>query len=151
MPARHLSLRKRFMAITSNERQKFRQLLKGFIHVGLRVQNHRLSEQCRIQGQNFCLLLLIALLANALEPDVELEPLIDRKRTIESFSDSDCWNFFETRKEDLPRLQIALRIPARVTLMNGSSMSGKELMLRGLYELVSGNDQHDIAVVFGGA
>ena len=126
-PARHLSLRKRFMAITSNERQKFRHLLKGFIHVGLRLQTHRLSEQCRTQGQNFCLLLLIAMLAIALEPDVELEPLIDRKRTIESFSDSDCWNFFETRKEDLPRLQIALRIPARVTLMNGSSMSGEEL------------------------
>ncbi len=91
------------------------------------------------------------MLAIALEPDVELEPLIDHKRTIESFSDSDCWNFFETRKEDLSRIQIALRIPARVTLMNVSSMSGEELMLRGLYELVSGNDQHDIAVVFGGA
>ncbi len=67
------------------------------------------------------------MLAIALEPDVELEPLIDRKRTIESFSDPDCWNFLETRKEDLSRLQIALRIPARVTLMNGSSMSGEEL------------------------
>ena len=81
-PARHLSLRKRFMAITSNERQKFRHPLKGFIHVGLRLQNHSLSEQCRTQGKNFCLLLLITMLAIALEPDVELEPLIDHKRTM---------------------------------------------------------------------
>lgn len=85
-----------------------------------------------------------------IEPDIELQPLVNHERTIASFTDSDCWNFFETRKEDLPRLLVALTIPQRVTLSNGGAMSGEEVMLRGLYELVSGNDQHDIVVVFGG-
>eukprot|EP01035_Chromulina_nebulosa_P020050 gene20050-26030_t len=76
--------------------------------------------------------------------------MFNKRRLIDTFSDSDCWNFFETRKEDLYRLKEALRIPDKVILSNGSSMPGEELMLRGLYQLVTGEEQYDIAVnVFG--
>jgi hypothetical protein len=74
----------------------------------------------------------------------------NKRRTIDSFSSSDCWNFFETCKEDLYRLIRALRLPDKVVLSNGSTMSGEELLLRGLYELVSGEDQYNIATnIFG--
>jgi ribosomal protein L17 len=72
--------------------------------------------------------------------------------TIDSFDVDQYWNYFETtRKEDLHLLMKALRIipDEYVVLENGSSMTGVEIMLRGLYELVSGADQNEIAAVFG--
>ena len=57
--------------------------------------------------------------------------------------------FFETRKEDLKRLLLNLRFPDKCTLETGSKMPGEEVLLRGLYELVSGADQHEIVTVFG--
>jgi hypothetical protein len=39
---------------------------------------------------------------------------------------------------------VAFRIPYKVVLENGSTMPGEEVMLRALYELVSGNDQNEI-------
>jgi hypothetical protein len=84
-----------------------------------------------------------------LEPDIPLEPCVDLQRTIQSFSDSECWNYFETRKEDLYRLLDCLQIPPEVRLENRSNMSGENVLLRGLYELVSGADQNEIVLVFG--
>jgi hypothetical protein len=73
-----------------------------------------------------------------------------KDRTIASFSESECWNFFETRKRDLHRLLINLQFPDHCVLENRACMTGEEILLRGLYELVSGTDQFEIAVnVFG--
>jgi len=89
------------------------------------------------------------LISLATEPNVSIEPLMDRKRTIESFTASECWNFFETRKEDLERLLLNLTFPEKCILQNGSTMPDEEVMLRGLYELVSGADQHEVVPIFG--
>jgi hypothetical protein len=71
-------------------------------------------------------------------------------KRIESFSECQCYNFFETSKGDLPRLLQGLQIPALCRFNNGSTMAGEEVMLRGLYELVSGESQFSIAEnVFG--
>jgi hypothetical protein len=81
---------------------------------------------------------------------IERLNMLNKRRTIGSFSDASWWNFFETDKSDLPRLMAALGIPDRVVLDNGSVMLGEEILLRGLYELVSGEDHYNIAVnVFG--
>ena len=85
----------------------------------------------------------------ATKPNVSIEPLIDRQRTIESFTDSECWNVFETRKEDLQRLLLNLRFPEKCVLENRTTMPGEEVMLRGLFELVSGADQHEIVPILG--
>jgi hypothetical protein len=91
-----------------------------------------------------------SILAAAVEPDHNEANCMNKHRNIESFSESNCWNFFETRKEDLYRLLKAIQMPETVILENGSKMPGEEVMLRGLYELVSGNDKHEIAEnVFG--
>jgi hypothetical protein len=50
----------------------------------------------------------------------------------------------------LQRLFVAWQIPVKVILDNGSSMPGEEILLRALYEFVSGEDQYNIATnVFG--
>ncbi len=52
-------------------------------------------------------------------------------RRIASFSASQCWNFFETRQDDLVRLLRALRLLEICTLRNGSAMASEEVMLTG--------------------
>jgi len=54
--------------------------------------------------------------------------------------------FFETKEQDLPRLLNGFRIPQNIRLMNGSVMTGEEVFLRSLYELVSGENQYNISV-----
>ena len=89
-------------------------------------------------------------LATIIEISVEPGDILNKHRTIESFSESECWNFFETRKSDLYRLCKVLKLTERCILDNGSSMPGEEILLIGLYELVSGSDQYEIAVnIFG--
>lgn len=66
-------------------------------------------------------------------------------KRIASFSECQCYTYFETRKEDLPRLLQGLRIPLVCKFDNGSVMVGEEVMLRGLYELVTSESQYSIA------
>ena len=74
----------------------------------------------------------------------------DRKRTISSFTPCECKIFFQFRRDDLVFLCRELRFPDIVKLNNGIKMPGEEVMLRGLYELVSGENQHKIALhIFG--
>jgi len=55
-------------------------------------------------------------------------------------------------KQDLKRLVILLRFPRIVHLKNGATMRDEEVFLRGLYELVSGeNQERTCAHVFGGS
>jgi hypothetical protein len=56
---------------------------------------------------------------------------------------------FEFKKTDLLRLLPLLRLPDECTFDNRSKMAGEEVFLRGLYELVSGANKHEIAGVFG--
>ena len=71
---------------------------------------------------------------------------IDLKRDIFSFDCIDCWTFFIAKKLDLPRL---VRVFC-CKFNNRMVMSGEEVCLRGLYELISAEDQHNIARnVFG--
>jgi hypothetical protein len=82
--------------------------------------------------------------------DEVIERPLRHDKTIDSFSESQCWTIFGIRKPDLTRLLKGLRFPQWIKLENRSKMSGEEVMLRGLYELVSGEDQHTISEnVFG--
>ena len=135
-PANKLSLRKRFLALTANEKMRADHLLALVVPLRHRLRSWQLSSKLKNLGIFLSKLLLISAVALLAEPElVELEPIEDFARTIDSFSESDCWNFFETRKEDLPRIKRALRIPDKVVLFNRSTMAGEEVMLRALYEL----------------
>jgi hypothetical protein len=109
----------------------------------------RLSKQCKSEGISLAKAIAEEIINNMIQPAIQLPSLPSLRNTIDSFSDSECWNFFETRKEDLHRLKVNLEFEDKCILENGSVMSGEEVLLRGLYELVSGADQHEIIAIFG--
>jgi hypothetical protein len=85
-----------------------------------------------------------------LVPKIALPRQPRLKTSIDEFSANDCKNFFEFRQHYLHRLFPLLHFPEKCVLDGGSAMSGEEVFLRGLYELVSGEDQHNISRnVFG--
>jgi hypothetical protein len=47
------------------------------------------------------------------------------------------------------RTCIDLKFEDKCILENGSVLSGEEVLLRGLYELVSDADQHEIVAILG--
>ena len=136
-----LSIRKRFLARTSNERIMSEKLEHYFMSVCNIVRNQNLSRKTKK---------LFNYLYIRIEPNVFMLRTPKLSRTIDSFTESECWNYFETRRQDLPRLRTALLLDRDCILSNGIRMTGEEIMLRGLYELVSRDDQYIIAnEIFG--
>ncbi len=73
--------------------------------------------------------------------DADAKPLPkthDRKRTIDSFNAAECKIMFGFSSEQLTDLLVLFHLPAFVIFPGGSKMPGEEVLLRGLYELVSG-------------
>lgn len=162
-PAKNLNIHRRHLALTSNE-QVFRRQLRSlsmktfaavhnFAHTINSIPDSFVQVVKRniIAGIMFAVVLVSFYLQFNLNKQEEIYyQLPNWRRNINSFSESECWNFFETRKTDLPRLLRVWRIPNKVVFDNRSSMPGEEVMLRALYELVSGEDQYNIAMnVFG--
>ena len=145
--ARKLNLRKRSWAITSNESVQLRKLRRLITVCCLKAkydeENSEFHESmawtaCRkYLGLNYM-------------AKVQLPRSVDRKRDFASFDEIDCWTFFKCKKADMPRLLRVLRFPDECILSNRIKMSGEEVFCRGLYELISGKDQHNISRnVFG--
>ena len=153
--ARKTNLRFRCYALCSNERILLENLQKGILQ-SLFISKYKTNLD-RSTKEKFFLwgkILFKAYLEIITVPlDAEEVPRPLRwNSTIDSFTVSQCWNFFETRKSDLPLLMKALRfkVDEYYILENGCKMLGEEIMLRGLYELVSGENQNSIAEnVFG--
>ena len=148
-PARHTSIHQRHLSLNSNEQVFKRKLKKTALSLYRSIQMLEGEEIFNNSCKLFFIVIIIMVNLTIIKiPANVARP--DRKRTVESFTEDECWNFFETKKEDLPRLLYSWRIPDKVTLPNGSTLPGEEVMLRALYELVSGEDQYNIAVnVFG--
>ena len=142
-PARKLSLRKRFLALTSNEAVYVRSLDKHLFKLLTGLKQLRLSKKCKAEGISLAKATAEEMLRVMIAPNVVLPSLSSLRDSIDSFTESECWNFFETRKEDLYRLNVNLKFEDKCILENRSVMSGEEVLLRGLYELVSGADQHE--------
>lgn len=82
----------------------------------------------------------------------KLDSCKNRFRTIDSFKVDECWVNFRFRKGDLHMIQELLKLPNKMVIDSwGHYMSGEEVMLRGLYELASGENQSTMSSnVFGG-
>jgi hypothetical protein len=73
------------------------------------------------------------------------------RRTIDSFRECQCRINFRFTKSQLKLLLPLLRLPHICTLKNRLKLTGEEVMLRGLYEFSSGDNQEQMSVnVFGG-
>lgn len=133
-----LSYRRRHQRITSHEQVQSKELKLLILAMMAKLKLcDDMIEQQRIEVG---LKLLIArYLQLVIEPAQILEPPPRFDRSIESFSSSNCRLFFAFSKTDLSRLLHLLQIPASVVFDNRAKMSGEEVLLRGLYELVGGD------------
>ena len=104
-----------YNALYARERKKAKILMNSFSDLMLSVRH--VNPSIRRGGMLFGLILILNTVTAMCDFD-ELETSPDRQSTIDSFSEGQCWNYFETRKEDLPRLSACLRIPEVVRLSN---------------------------------
>lgn len=142
-PAHKLYYRKRFIRITSHEQVLARKLKKG-IAIFL-VMSEKTDDE-----EDFLHLMVAKYLSIVIEPQYFLEARPSLRRTITSFTPSECYIYFRFTKADLRHLYQCLKFPENVLLDNRSRMTGEEIFLRGLYELVSGDNQEKISAhVFG--
>lgn len=102
-------------------------------------------------------MLMVAILAHrryiktVQKGDIHISASPSLKKTIDDFELQHYWSFFRFTKDDLKTLKDALLFDEEYILPGRYRMSGEEVFLRGLYELVSGETQFKIAeLVFGG-
>jgi hypothetical protein len=107
--------------------------------------DHKMKEEMNFKVRK----LIMVYLSIATTEDEGLEKCSRYDRSIRSFSASDCKIMFEFKKTDLLRLLPLLCLPDDCKFDNRSKMAGEEVFLRGLHELVSGANKHEIARLFG--
>ncbi len=71
-------------------------------------------------------------------------------RTIDSFSDAECYRRFRFRKPDLRQLFNLLQFPETIRLANRSRYTGEEVFLFGLNRFTSCAFVEDLIAIFGG-
>ncbi len=81
---------------------------------------------------------------------IELEPIIPRYRSINSLSASWCYHNCRFRKDRLPRVLAAMRLPEQVChLDNRASVPVETVLICSLYTLSYPRKQEDTANLFG--
>jgi hypothetical protein len=150
-PAKQVAYRRRFSSLSSQEQVLLRKLRLVLLALIVKLTTQHVLDEERNRLNLVLRIVAVKYLSISLDPDYEALPRpLRMNRTIESFSDTDCYVFFQFTRVDLMRLLDLLRFPNEVTFSNRAKMSGEEVFLRGLYELVSGETKYKIAVnVFG--
>ena len=97
-PARKLSLRKRFLALTSNEAVYVRSLDKRLFKLLTGLKQVHLSKQCKAEGISLAKAMVEEILNVMIDPGIELTPLPSLRSTIASFTESECWKFLKPEK-----------------------------------------------------
>ena len=134
--SKRLSYRYRWQRLTSHKQVELRYLRKQFILVA--TLRELADDDERIPDLLTAIGLRYSSVAFDFSARIRLGTVVWRT-SINDFNDSDCFIlFFRFLKADLFRLLILLKFP------------GEEVMLRGLYELASGETKHKISAnVFG--
>ena len=108
--ARKLNIRKRFVALSSQELKMSEKLQKLALLCMVKARSadsEEMEEKCnRLAKESlrrYCNIVY--------HVDGQLPRPIRLDKRIASFTPSQCWNFFETRQDDMPRLLRALRLP----------------------------------------
>ena len=123
-PAKALSYRKRFNALTSNEQVKLRKI-KSSLCALLLYQKYRKDITLVTPIKLLCLSYL-NILSDREHDKVVCRPNLHR--TIDSFTQSECFIYFRFRKPELKRLYPLLGFPDKCILLNGSAMPGTSLI-----------------------
>ena len=145
--SKKLSYRYRWLRLTSHEQVELWFLRRQFI-IAIAAQELADGDK-RIPAILKAIALKYVSIAYSFGQNIRLGTVVLRTR-ISDFNDSDCFIFFRFLKADLYRLLHLWEFPETIRFDNRSRMSGEEVMLRGLYELASGETKHKISSnVFG--
>ncbi|KAJ1428372.1 hypothetical protein B484DRAFT_463687, partial [Ochromonadaceae sp. CCMP2298] len=149
--SRHLSYRRRHLAISSNEQVESRAVKRLLWILMVQVEEEEDASEKELLS-DMLRVLMIKYLVTVVEPVGEELPVQKtRHRLICSFCPSVCKMYFRFRKEHLVELFHMLRFPEWIKLKNRSLQCGEEVFLRGLCELTTGMQQEMLAnLIFGG-
>ena len=141
------------MSLTSHEQVELRDIKKSLIYVHnlqiIAAEDKDTDEYINLVELEDCLQLEYASMIYHHFDKLPMR-LIDHRRKIDSFDDTQCDEQFRFLKHHLHLLLRLLRFPDVVIFDNRSKMPGEEVFLRGLYELRSGDTQYDCATnLFG--
>ena len=154
-PARNLNIRKRFLAITKEERIRAEFWKKLALIFLLKSRAVLLQSRTNVayaeEFKNRARIAFLRYIQIAYEPDdFKLEPPQRLVINISVFDESFCMKYFKFKKTDLFRLLNGLRFSKKCHLENRSTLPGEEVLLRGIYQMVNGTKQFDMAEgVFG--
>ena len=98
------------------------------------------KERCMLLGKVY----YIEALKMSVESTDSLPKPVRLYVDFDMFNESQYWVYFKIRRCDVERYFKCLRIPDTVRFENRSKMSGVEVFLRSMYELVNGEDQFHI-------
>lgn len=145
----------RYSCLTQKEGRSCRKLKRIIAAIALKIQTINQSDEVddiverfeTIQRLKLVLLLYCRKYHNiAFRPAIKIKRrknrAINNCRTIDSFTDNECWKMFRTRKLDLTRLMIAFQIDDSYE-EGGIHFSGEEVLLIGLhrYAVVGASEQ----------
>ena len=144
---KHLSYRKRHLSLSSIKQVRLKRLKKIILALFCKID----TTQDPAEKKNDMLeTVVLKYLSLKVVDDDGMEQCERYDRTIESFSPCDCKILFEFKKTDLSRVFQLLHFPDICKFENRCEMTGEEVFLRGLYELVNGETKHNISRnVFG--
>ena len=148
-PSRHTSYRKRQLRLDSNDQVRTRRLKKLILFLMADV-NRKEGEEKEVADMalkaSIACYLRIVVCDDANQFERPLRTIFVR---IGSLSDSDCKIEFSFNRAEMTRMLDLLRFPDEVTFDNRAVMYGEEVFLRGLYELVGGENKQKICKTFG--
>lgn len=149
--ARTTNVRRRAYTLSINKRielNKTEQFL--FFLIARQIQRQHQNEPLTDFERNIIYLTLEHHYELTHTPQIERPLLQHVPRTIESFNETDCWNLFRTRKEDLHRLFQVFQIPNQVFTEELSRFAGEELFLFSLHRYAHGTTlENDSTQLFG--
>ena len=159
---RDTSFHQRGAAWNARERLLYRQLLRRaaavlIADVCLASQESDDSyRECAIDQTGTPRPLLLAALCTVIQRSrlrrartVSVPPVLRLNRTVDSFTDSECRDYFRFSKLDLRRLHRALRLPDQIRCQNRSKSPSEEALMILLRRLATPNRLGDLPVLFG--
>ena len=153
LPSKYLSYTRRHLRQTSHEQVEARHLELALLYVLMKLQQKhvRLSLNLKTKWRKKMNLLALMYLTKVSVFDNSPPPPDLKNLRISTFHESDFRIFFVFGKSDAKLLMDLLRFPDyEVSFSNRGKMHGEEIFLRGLYELVSGENKFKISRnVFG--
>ena len=142
--AKKVSYRKRHLTLTSKDQVRCRKLTNLFLALAAKRKMEGTLNQ---EADNVLQMIFSCFLQTATYDHTDKENIVEarpsRERDINSFTPSDCRINFNFKKADLRRLVHLLRFPEYCILSKGDKMTGEEVFLRGMYELVSGDKNQE--------